>query len=225
MYQHTDNAGDVIDLPVNKVVCVGRNYQDHISEMNKQFKPADNGNILLFMKPRNAICAMAEPIKIPTDKGECHNEIEVALLLQHRLCNCKDEKEAKRAIWGVGLALDLTLRDIQLSLKKAGQPWERAKAFDGSCPVSAFIHKSQFQSLSDIEFNLQVNNVARQQGNTKDMLVGVTDLIMQMSQAFTLDAGDIILTGTPSGVGPLYKGDLIHSKLANLISIQTEVIC
>ncbi len=224
MYQHTDNVGEVIDLPVNKVVCVGRNYEAHINEMNKHFKSVNTDNILLFMKPSNAICSMAQPIKIPDGKGECHNEIEVALLLCHQLTNCESAEEALEAVWGVGLALDLTLRDIQLSLKQAGQPWERAKAFDGSCPVSAFIPKSQVESLSDLEFSLQVNSSIRQQGNTSDMLVSITDLIMQMSNAFTLNPGDILLTGTPSGVGPLVKGDVIHAKLSNLLHVQTEVI-
>ncbi|MCW8107198.1 fumarylacetoacetate hydrolase family protein [Alteromonas ponticola] len=224
MYQHSDNAGGVIDLPVNKVVCVGKNYQDHVIEMEKHFKSTVGDTPLIFMKPRNSICSLSHPVKIPSDKGECHNEVEVALLLQHRLCNCDDLKEAEQAIWGIGIALDLTLRDIQLELKKAGQPWERAKAFDASCPVSAFVPKSQFQHLDDITFSLQVNGSIRQQGSTKHMLVGMVDLVMQMSQAFTLDAGDIILTGTPSGVGPLAKGDELQLRLGSHLDVHTKVI-
>ncbi|NMH61327.1 fumarylacetoacetate hydrolase family protein [Alteromonas ponticola] len=224
MYQHVDTTGRVIDLPVSKVVCVGKNYQDHINEMEKHFKSAAADDPLLFMKPLNSLCSLALPVKIPTDKGECHNEIEVAVLLQHRLCNCDDAKEAGQAIWGLGLALDLTLRDVQLKLKQAGHPWERAKAFDGSCPVSAFVPKSQFPYLDDIAFSLNVNQVIRQQGNTNSMLIGIVELIMQMSQTFTLDAGDIILTGTPSGVGALNEGDVLQMKLASHLDVQTKVI-
>ncbi|MCW8092550.1 fumarylacetoacetate hydrolase family protein [Alteromonas sp. ASW11-130] len=225
MYQHRNSAGGVIDLPANKVVCVGKNYQDHIDEMNKHFRSSDSAEPLLFMKPLNSLCALEQTVKIPDDKGACHNEVEVAILLQRRLCRCDDAKEAEQAIWGLGVALDLTLRDIQLKLKKAGHPWERSKSFDGSCPISSFAPKSQFQCLNNIDFSLEVNESIRQKGNTKDMLVGIVELLMKMSHAFTLDVGDIILTGTPSGVGPLLKGDTLRVKMAHHFDIQTQVIC
>lgn len=219
MYRHLDNLELPIDLPVGKVVCVGRNYLDHIKEMNAQVSE----QALLFMKPVTALTHMYNPVKIPANKGECHNEIEIAVLIKDRLCNA-DEDAAEAAIWGVGLGLDLTLRDVQKTLKEQGQPWERAKAFDASCPVSGFVPASQITDFQDIRFSLQVNNDVRQQGHSKDMMRRICALLAEISEAFTLECGDIVLTGTPRGVAALAHGDSIEAALDGHFSIQTNVV-
>ncbi|QCZ93123.1 fumarylacetoacetate hydrolase family protein [Salinimonas iocasae] len=219
MYRHLDNLELPIDLPVGKVVCVGRNYLDHVKEMNAQVSE----QAMFFMKPVTALTPMYNPVKIPADKGECHNEIEIAVLIKDRLCNA-DEDAAEAAIWGVGLGLDLTLRDVQANLKKQGHPWERAKAFDASCPVSGFIPASQIPDFQDIRFSLRVNDENRQLGHTKDMMRGICSLVAEISESFTLESGDIVLTGTPSGVAALAHGDNIEAALDGHFLIQTNVV-
>ena len=218
MYQHRDSKGNVIDLPTGKVVCIGRNYLDHIHEMKSVVPELP----LLFLKPNAALCNMALPLCIPTDKGECHNELEVAVLLHSSLSNAT-ETEVSSAIWGVGLGLDLTLRDIQRELKAQGHPWERAKAFDYSCPVSGFVPIDSIDDLQDIHFTLNINGDCRQLGHTALMLHKIVPLIAHMSSTFRLDAGDVILTGTPKGVGPLHINDTIEAVLEGYFSVNTKV--
>ena len=218
MYQHKDIQGEPISLPVGKVVCIGRNYLDHIDEMKSEV-PTEP---LLFMKPKAALCDLTQPLVVPKERGECHNELEVAILLNKPLIN-SDIDSVNDAIWGVGLALDLTLRDVQASLKDKGQPWERAKAFDLSCPVSGFIPVSRFTQLQNLSFSLHINNELRQQGNTSMMLHSIAALIAHMSSVFSLEAGDIILTGTPKGVGPLLSSDRLTVSLHDHFDITTTV--
>ena len=219
MYQHTTLAGERIDLPVGKVVCVGRNYLDHIQELNNEV-PAEP---LLFMKPATALCEISKPLVIPAGMGECHNELEVALLVAKPLRHCSSEQIAADALYGVGVALDLTLRDVQQKLKDKGQPWERAKAFDGACPVSSFTPLGGSAELDNLDFSLTINREVRQQGNTKMMMRDALSLLCAISEVFTLQPGDIVLTGTPKGVGPLHQGDNLQLKMAPWFDIHTQV--
>lgn len=219
MYLHQDNLKNPIDLPVGKVVCVGRNYLDHIDEM----RSAVPEEPLLFMKPKAALCDMSQPLVIPLHKGECHNELEVAVLLKHPLCRA-DKEEAMQSLWGVGLALDFTLRDVQKSLKEKGLPWERCKSFDFSCPVSGFVPISQISDIQDLTFTLTVNGKQRQTGHTALMLHQVAALLSHMSEVFTLEAGDIIITGTPKGVAALHPGDELMATLDGHFSVATTVV-
>ena len=125
---------------------------------------------------------------------------------------------------GYSLALDLTLRDVQAQLKQLGRPWEVAKGFDGACPVAGFVEKSQLQHPQQLEFRLLVNGKLRQNGNTANMIRGINQLISEMSQHFTLLPGDMVLTGTPAGVGPLAAGDELELQLAEHLHITTKVI-
>jgi 2-keto-4-pentenoate hydratase/2-oxohepta-3-ene-1,7-dioic acid hydratase in catechol pathway len=219
MYQHLDVQGNPIALPVGKVACIGRNYLDHIEEM----KSVVSASPLLFLKPKAALCDMGKPLSIPTEQGECHNELEVAVLLKHTVSKAT-ENEVLAAIWGIGLGLDLTLRDVQRELKAQGQPWERAKSFDLSCPVSGFVPIDSITDLQDLHFTLSINGEVRQSGHTAMMLHKIVPLIAHMSQTFTLDAGDIVLTGTPKGVGPLLVGDTIEATLHDKMTVNTKVV-
>ena len=210
---------DVINLPVGKVVCVGRNYMDHIEEMSNQV----SGVPLLFMKPSTAMVDMREAIAIPTKQGECHNELEVALLIGAKITKASIA-EASEAVCGIGLGLDLTLRDEQQRLKQAGQPWERAKSFDASCPLSPFVMVDSLSEGDHFAFQLQINQNLTQNGDTKLMLTSMLQLIVEISQYFTLLPGDVILTGTPKGVGPLHVGDEITAVLEGHLSVTTRVI-
>jgi len=218
-YKHIDSDGKNIDLPVGKVVCVGRNYLQHINELDNEV-PIEP---LLFCKPSTALSPLNKPVVLPVNLGPCHNELEVAILIKNTLCQASIQ-EVEEAIWGVGLGLDLTLRDVQNTLKKLGHPWERAKAFDHSCPMSQFVIRDKVEKLSNIEFSLCVNNEIRQQGNSQDMLFSIVKLLVAISNTFTLLPGDIVMTGTPKGVAALFVNDQLTIQLNEHFSVTTWVV-
>jgi 2-keto-4-pentenoate hydratase/2-oxohepta-3-ene-1,7-dioic acid hydratase in catechol pathway len=206
-------------LPVGKVVCVGRNYAAHAQELNN---PIPNEPVL-FLKPATALVHLTESIVIPRELGSCHFETELAILISQPLRQGSTEQQAEQAIAGVGLALDLTLRDLQQRLKESGLPWEKAKAFDGACPLSEFIAIDQVENIQDLSLSLWQNGELRQQGHTGQMLVPVLALLTYATQFFSLQPGDVFLTGTPAGVGALKSGDRLKLCLSQLISATTTV--
>ena len=216
-YQHFV-GGQASDLPLGKVVCVGRNYAAHAKELNNPI-PTEP---VLFIKPSTALVKLDEPLVIPTHLGECHFEVEMSILVGRPLRHCNQET-ASAAIAGIGLALDLTLRDLQQELKEKGLPWEKAKSFDGACPVSGFMPTTQSTNLQNQQIVLRQNHKIKQNGNTADMLTPVLALLSYISQFFTLLPGDIVLTGTPVGVGPLKLGDQLSLSLSESIHCITEV--
>lgn len=218
-YVHREWDGQQIDLPAGKVVCVGRNYLMHIKELNNAVPTRP----LLFIKPSTSLVAFSETLFIPDNQGECHNEVELAVLITKPLKKAGPE-QVEQAIWGYGVALDLTLRDLQDELKRQGHPWERAKAFDGSCPISPFVAKAQVKQQQDLHFSLLVNGQVRQQGHSQDMLVSINNLLSEISQTFTLLPGDIVLTGTPKGVAALQQNDRLDIRFEDFFSIATRVV-
>lgn len=208
-YLHRYLDGDPLDLPGGKVVCIGRNYLDHIRELSNVVPETP----ILFMKPTTALISLDDPIRLPTGRGECHHEIELAVLVGRELQNA-DAETAAQAVAGYGVALDLTLRDLQTTLKKQGHPWETAKAFDGSCPLSPFLKPTIIADPQAVDLVLRVNGEVRQQGNTRQMMIGVFELMAYISTHFTLLPGDVVLTGTPAGVGPLCASDVLTLSLA-----------
>lgn len=218
MYQHHDWHGALLDFPVSKVICVGNNYADHIQEMGSE----QASEPVVFLKPETALCDLLQPIAIPKGFGAVHHEIELAVLIGSPLRQATEDRVAE-AIAGYGVALDLTLRDLQSGFIKQGQPWDKAKAFDGSCPVSGFIPAAEFGDAQQADLLLSVNGEVRQQGNTGDMLTPILPLIAYMSRFFTLRAGDIVITGTPKGVGPIAAGDRLEVSLNGRL-LNTRVI-
>ncbi|OON40482.1 isomerase/hydrolase [Izhakiella australiensis] len=219
MYQHHNWQGTPLDYPVNKVICVGSNYAKHISEMGS----ATPVEPVLFIKPETALCDIRQPLSIPKNMGAVHHEVELAVLIGSTLKQATED-HVRQAIAGYGVALDLTLRDIQAGCKKAGQPWEKAKGFDNACPISGFIPAAEFSSdPQNTELRLLVNGSVRQSGNTADMITPILPLIAYMSKFFTLREGDIVLTGTPEGVGPMASGDTLEVSLAGY-GIATRVL-
>jgi len=191
---------------LGKIVCIGRNYVEHAKELNNPV-PAKP---LLFIKPATAAVDITRPLVLPEGQGECHHEAEISLLVGDTISKVSPE-EAMTNIVGVGLALDLTLRDLQSQLKEKGHPWEVSKAFDGSAPLSGFI-PCEPSCEQFLEIHLDVNGQQRQQGNTEQMITPVAELVSFISHIFTLEAGDVILTGTPAGVAALKPGD--HFEMA-----------
>ncbi len=208
--------GQKVEWSLGKIVCVGRNYADHAAELNNPVPEQP----LLFMKPATAYSEVTSSVKLPVSKGSLHYETELALLIGKPLSINSGIKPTE-AIVGIGLALDLTFRDIQAELKKKGHPWERAKAFDGSCPITKFVHFDSSWSLEDIEFYCWINGNLRQHGVTKDMLFSATALLENIKTEFTLLPGDVVLTGTPAGVGELKGSEVIRLMLQHK---QTKLI-
>jgi len=210
---------------VSKVVCVGRNYLEHAKELNNPVPKQP----LLFIKSVNSLVQMqsdSKPITqltIPKDLGECQHELEIAILVGQPLSKASEEQCAA-AIEGIGLAIDLTLRDLQHRLKQKGHPWERAKSFDGACPVSDFYTRQQIDPSQAIEFTLRNNQKTIQQGDSRDMIFDIPFLMSNISTSFSLQAGDIILTGTPAGVGPVQKGDQLELSLQQQLIAKAQIV-
>lgn len=201
---------------LGKIVCVGRNYADHAKELNNPIPDSP----LLFIKPGSCAVPIEQPLRLPKNQGPCHHELEVALLLGEDIAPEADTQTCIQAIAGIGLALDLTLRSVQDQLKQKGQPWERAKCFAGACPLSGFHVIDPTQTL---RFSMRRNGSVVQSGDTRDMLFSIPQLLKEMAQAFGLQAGDVILTGTPAGVGPLESGDRLELELAGIMKSVTTV--
>ncbi len=217
MKQITFNTGQL--FTPSKIVGVGQNYPKHIKEMkSKKAKEP-----VIFLKPNSALHEINTPIPIPNGLGSVHHEIELAVCIGRR-SNRIDEDEALNYIAGYGLALDLTLRDLQSEAKKRGLPWALAKGFDYSCPVSHFVSKDSIPDVHNLNLKLEINGDVRQQGNTSEMIFNIPFLVSYISLFYTLVEGDIILTGTPSGVGPLRENDVIKASIDGISSVETTVI-
>lgn len=217
-YVHRFLDGSPCALPVGKVVCVGRNYAEHARELDNPV-PAEP---ILFIKPRTAIVPMAAPLRVPRGQGACHFETEMAVLVGATLKDA-DAGQALAAIAGVGLGLDLTLRELQDGLKAKGLPWEKAKAFDGACPLSAFVAPGRVD-IANARIRLRVGDAVRQDGSSADMLTPVLSLLAYISRFFTLEPGDVVMTGTPKGVGPLQPGDVLQASLDDVLVVDTEAV-
>lgn len=191
-------------IPVGTIFCVGRNYQKHIKEL----KSKDMGEPIIFTKPVTSICQNRDTIPLPEGFGEIHHEVELAIILG-KIGRQVSRIKAHEYIAGAAIALDLTMRDIQGKAKKNGTPWAIAKGFDFSCPISTVYPETDLDTLSNIDLFLEKNGTMVQQGNTKNMIFKIDYLVSYVSGFFTLNPGDIILTGTPEGVGPIQKGDVL----------------
>lgn len=218
-YQHLFVDGAPAGLNMGKVVCVGRNYAEHARELNNPVLSEP----LLFIKPSTSVVPLTEPIVLSDRRGPVHYETEIALLVGETLSGDVTQQQARDAVAGVGLALDLTLRDLQDQLKAKSHPWERAKAFDGACPLSAFIKPAQAPALDALPFELKINGTVRQRGSSADMITPVLALLQQIAQVFTLLPGDVVITGTPAGVGVLNAGDRLQLAIPGLLEVATDV--
>lgn len=205
-------------INVPKILCLGLNYAEHAKEM-KSDKPETP---VIFMKPSSAIIHDKEHIVIPNISNEVHHEIEVVLLIGKDGKNIPKD-QALEYIDGIGIGLDLTLRDIQKEAKAKGRPWTISKGFDTSAPVSEFVSIEKITDLNNLSFNLKINGEIKQSGNTYDMLFKPDEIISYLSTIFTLQKGDLIYTGTPEGVGQIVSGDKILASLENIITLEVIV--
>jgi acylpyruvate hydrolase len=192
-----------------KIICIGRNYAEHAKEMRSE-APSEP---VFFMKPETAVLK-GNDLYYPDFTKDLHHEVEIVLKISKNGKHIAEEF-ASGYYNEIGIGIDFTARDIQAKCKEKGLPWEKAKSFDNSAPVSAFIPKSDFASLTDLNFALLINGKERQKGNTRDLLFSFEKVIAYVSQFVTLKTGDLIFTGTPEGVGPVHKGDVLQASIEN----------
>ncbi|RWS20526.1 acylpyruvase FAHD1-like isoform X2 [Leptotrombidium deliense] len=204
-----------------KIVAVGRNYAAHVKEMKVKSESASKP--VIFLKPATSYVTEGQQIKIPKGCSELHHEVELGVIIGRKGSEI-DEKEAMDYIGGYTVALDMTARDWQTQAKSSGNPWDIAKGFDTSCPVGQFIPKEQVQDVNNLRLWCKVNGQIRQDGNTKDMILQIPSIISFVSNYFTLEAGDLILTGTPAGVGAVKHGDKIEAGIGDIVKIQFDVV-
>ncbi|MEJ6674654.1 MAG: fumarylacetoacetate hydrolase family protein [Polaribacter sp.] len=202
-----------------KIICVGRNYVEHIKELNNE-APKDP---VLFLKPDTAILLKKQPFFIPEFSNEVHHEVEILVKI-NRIGKHIDRKFARKYYDEIGLGIDFTARDLQSKLKEKGLPWEKAKAFDGAAVIGNFLSKSDFKDIDNINFRLEKNGKVQQTGNTSLMLWKIDTLIEYISKYFTLKIGDIIFTGTPSGVEKVNSNDILKGFIEEkeLFSIKVK---
>lgn len=191
-----------------KLLCIGRNYADHISELANE-RPSEP---VVFIKPDSAVLPREQPFYIPEFTKEVHYELEVLVKIK-KVGKHIHESFAHTYYDEVGLGIDFTARDLQARLKEKGLPWEKAKGFDGAAVIGNWVPKSRFKDVQNLNFALYRNGEQVQQGNTGNMLWKIDPLISHVSQYFTLKKGDILFTGTPAGVGKIEANDYLSGQL------------
>lgn len=202
-----------------RIFAIGRNYAEHIKELNNE-RPDEP---VIFTKPDTAILKNNAPFYYPDFSKDIHHEVELVLRICKEGKNVQ-EKFASKYYDAIGLGIDFTARDLQQKAKEKGLPWDIAKGFNGSAPISdTFIPVADFKNLQDINFSLKVDGVTKQEGNTSLMLFSFDYIIAYLSKFFTLRTGDLIFTGTPKGVGPVVVGNKLSAALEGEVLLEFEV--
>lgn len=202
-----------------KIVCVGRNYANHIEELKNE-RPSEP---VVFMKPDSAVLLKQHPFVIPEFSEDVHHEVEIIVKI-NKVGKYIEPKFAHKYYDEISVGIDFTARDLQSKLKEKGLPWEKAKAFDGSAVIGDFLPKDNFVSMENLNFELRSNSETVQRGNSSMMLWKIDELISHVSQFFTLKIGDIIFTGTPAGVAAVKPNDVLEGFLEDkkLFRIQVK---
>lgn len=211
--------GSAAKFPVRRIFCVGRNYADHVREMGNDPKSEPP---IFFTKPADAIVANGAAIPYAMNTANLHFEVELALALG----KCGADIAADKAldhVWGYAVGVDLTRRDRQAEAKKGGAPWDAAKAFDDSAPISEIAPVANGSHLSRGRIWLAVNGETKQDADLADMIWSVPEIIAYLSRSWTLQPGDLIFTGTPAGVGPIKPGDKIECGVAGLPTLRFTI--
>lgn len=207
-------------FPIRRVFCIGRNYAEHAREMGAT---VDASTPMFFCKPADAVVTDGADVPYPQATSDLHHEVEmvVALKAGGRDLNAT---QAAAAIFGYGIGLDLTRRDLQAIAKAKSHPWDVAKGFDHSAPVSALRPANETSLNADTAISLHVNDTLRQQGRLGEMVHGVVEIIVTLSTLFELKPGDLIFTGTPAGVAALQRGDRFHAELHGVATLDGRIV-
>ena len=207
-------------LQINSIYCIGRNYAKHAEELRNRIPEQP----LVFLKPESSVIFDRDRIVLPSQSREVHHEVELVVAIGREGKNI-DAEDALSHVAGYGVGIDVTARDLQQQAKEKAHPWTVAKGFDTFAPISTFLDAAEITDPQALDLRLEVNGEERQHGNTSDMIFPVKYLIAYLSSIFTLNAGDLIFTGTPEGVSPVEEGDSIRASLAdNRATLSLEVV-
>jgi fumarylpyruvate hydrolase len=212
--------GQEARFPVRRIFCIGRNYAEHAREMGAT---VDASAPMFFCKPADAVVTDGADVPYPQATSDLHHEVEMVVALKSGGRDL-DATQAAAAIFGYGVGLDLTRRDLQAIAKAKSHPWDVAKAFDYSAPVSALRPATEATPSPETEISLHVNDTLRQQGRLGDMVHSVIDIIVSLSKLFELKPGDLIFTGTPAGVAALQRGDRFHAQLKGIATLDGRIV-
>ena len=213
-------AGSDMRFPVHRIYCIGRNFADHAREMGAA---VDRGNPIFFTKPADAIVIDDGDVPYPSATTELHHEVEMVIALASGGRDIALE-HALEKVYAYGIGLDLTRRDLQATAKKNGSPWDTAKGFDCSAPVSSLHRASDIGHPANAEISLHVNGTLRQQADIADMVFSVAEIIHELSKFYELTSGDLIFTGTPAGVASLSRGDRFRAELHGIAILEGRII-
>ncbi|MDA0238326.1 MAG: fumarylacetoacetate hydrolase family protein [Proteobacteria bacterium] len=211
---------DACEFPVNRIFCVGRNYAKHAREMGND---PDRDPPFFFLKSLDALVPGGGAINYPRATNDLHHEIEMVVALGRSGSNIS-KAEALDHVYGYAVGLDLTRRDLQAQAKKMSRPWDFGKSFEQGAPLTGITKASVCGHLSSGEISLLVNGKVRQMGNIDEMIWDVPEIISFLSNFYQLEAGDLIFTGTPAGVGPLDRGDKLIGRVAGLPTLSVDII-
>jgi len=212
-------AGGELRFPVRRVFCIGRNYADHAKEMGAT---VDRSQPVFFCKPADAVLSDGD-VPYPSVTGSLHHEVEMVVALDSGGRDLTVDA-ADALVFGYGVGLDLTRRDLQAAAKAGGLPWDSAKAFDHSAPVSALRRRADAEPAPDTQLELHVNDELRQRTRLDAMIWRVPEILAELSRLFELKAGDLVFTGTPAGVAELQRGDRFHAQLAGIADLRGRII-
>jgi fumarylpyruvate hydrolase len=207
-------------FPIRRVFCIGRNYAEHAKEMGSVVDP---GMPMFFCKPADAVVSDGADVPYPSATSDLHHEVEMVVALATGGVDIA-AKDAMACVFGYGVGLDLTRRDLQAQAKAKGHPWDIAKGFDHSAPVSALRPAGLATPDAHSELRLHVNGELRQHGTLGDMLHDVPQIIAALSTLFELKAGDLIFTGTPAGVAALHRGDRFRAELVGIAELESRIV-
>ncbi len=208
-------------FPVHRIYCIGRNYAEHAKEMGAE--TVSRAQPVFFLKPADAIVPKGGDIPYPSATKDLHHEVEMAVALS-RGGRDIGAAHALDCVFGYAVGLDLTRRDLQAAAKAKGLPWDVAKGFDASAPVSTLRRVSEIGHSAHAQLSLRVNDESRQRADIAEMIFPVAEIIAELSKLFELRAGDLIFTGTPAGVGPLARGDTFHAELQGIATLEGRIV-
>ncbi|HZF98891.1 MAG TPA: fumarylacetoacetate hydrolase family protein [Pseudoxanthomonas sp.] len=213
-------------FPVRRIYCVGRNFADHAREMGAVAlaSKADRGQPVFFLKPADAIVTGDGDVPYPPGTSDLHHEVELVVALgQDAPAGVLATRDAEPLVFGYGVGLDLTRRDLQGAAKAKGLPWDTGKSFDHSAPVSELVPRAQVPDLARCRLSLRVNGSIRQRGSLEDLIWDVPDILHELSKLFSLRAGDLVFMGTPAGVGPMAAGDGFVAALEGIVELRGRI--
>jgi fumarylpyruvate hydrolase len=212
--------GSDLRFPVRRIFCIGRNYADHAREMGST---VDKAAPIFFCKPADAIVSDDGDVRYPQATHDLHHEVEMVVALAAGGVDLSPDQTSP-LIWGYGVGLDLTRRDLQGQAKAKGNPWDTGKAFDDSAPVSALRAAADVNLGGSTVLQLHVNGERRQHTTLDEMVHTVPEIIAALSRLFELKAGDLIFTGTPAGVSALQRGDHFHAELQGVADLRGRIV-